>query len=132
MKTLHIIRGLPGSGKTTLAKTFGRYFEADHYFEDGFGGYHWRPRELADAHLACARNCEACMRNGLSPVTVSNTFITLASMHEYEDMAKRYGYTVEVHDLFDAGLTDMQLCHRNAHAVPLATIERMRRKYEHR
>lgn len=132
MKTLHIVRGLPGSGKTTLAKSLTScYHEADQYFEDGYGGYQWRANELADAHLACARNCETAMRNGIPIVAVSNTFVKHAQMHEYEDMAKQYGYVVEYHDLFDAGLTDMQLCHRNAHSVPLPMIERMRRQYEH-
>ena len=35
-KTLFILRGLPGSGKTTLAKSIGAvHFEADMYFMEG-------------------------------------------------------------------------------------------------
>ena len=33
MKTLYIVRGVPGSGKSTFAKTLGgTHFETDNYF----------------------------------------------------------------------------------------------------
>jgi tRNA uridine 5-carbamoylmethylation protein Kti12 len=43
MKTLILLRGLPGSGKTTLAKSLVTkdycHKEADMYFVDEFGNY---------------------------------------------------------------------------------------------
>lgn len=53
---LIIIQGLPGSGKTTLAKEVSSqfnipYFEADQYFEDKDGNYNFNPKYLHSAHI---------------------------------------------------------------------------------
>ena len=52
---LILIRGLPGSGKTTLAKQLltdfqAKHFEADMYFENHAGEYHFNPMQLPQAH----------------------------------------------------------------------------------
>ena len=51
---LIIIRGLPGSGKTTLAKSFEGYqhFESDKCFMVG-DKYEFDPTELSTAHAFC-------------------------------------------------------------------------------
>ena len=130
-KVLHIIRALPGAGKSTLAKTLGTVFEADQHFVGADGRYHWVAAEVPLAHAKCQAAIDAAMRRGETPLVVSNTFIAKKHMGPYLAKAAAYGYTVTIHDLFDGGCTDMQLCHRNVHSVPLATIERMRRQYEH-
>ena len=41
-KILYIVRGIPGSGKSTFAKTLGGiHIEADQYFVDGDGNYNF-------------------------------------------------------------------------------------------
>jgi hypothetical protein len=70
-----IYRGLPGSGKTTIA-TLEQHsqakdcaceiFEADHYFmKDGV--YHFDPGKIGLAHSDCARRV---MDHGRSPSTL--------------------------------------------------------------
>lgn len=132
MKTLNLIRGLPGSGKTTRAHELGAWvFEADDYFVDKDGVYRWKPELLSNAHESCLENCIRVMKQGTTPVSVSNTFVKREQMQPYLDAAKHYGYTdVNIYDCFDDGLTDMQLAHRNRHQVPLHTIVRMRKQYE--
>jgi len=51
-----LIRGLPGSGKTTMAKKIEgfEHFEADQYFEKD-GSYEFDPSELNSAHEECQR-----------------------------------------------------------------------------
>ena len=127
---LHIIRGLPGAGKTTLAKTLGTHFEADQFFETPSGQYLWKASQVPEAHVQCQARVDAVMRRGDSPVVVSNTFISKGHMAPYLSKAQAYGYTVEIHDLFDSGLTDAQLAMRNVHRVPVDKIARMRRQYE--
>lgn len=129
-KTLHIIRGLSGAGKSTLAASLSPHvFEADQFFVDSWGGYHWDARRLPQAHADCQGRVEQAMRRGITPLAVSNVFVNERAVAPYRTLAQLYGYTVTVHDLFDAGLTDMQLVHRNVHRVPLATVEKMRKSY---
>jgi predicted kinase len=129
VKVLHLVRGLPGAGKSTLAATLGEVFEADQYFERE-GRYVWRAAAVPLAHQRCQSRVDAAMREGRSPLVVSNTSITQASMAPYVAKATAYGYRVVVHDLYDGGLTDHELFQRNRHHVPLAKISSMRRAYE--
>ena len=46
MKKLIIIRGLPGSGKSTFAKSLNcTHFETDMYFTDSEGNYNFMPQK---------------------------------------------------------------------------------------
>jgi adenylate kinase family enzyme len=58
MKELFLLRGLPGAGKSTLAKMLvGEkdycHKEADMYFMDPYGNYRFNTMELKDAHQWC-------------------------------------------------------------------------------
>ena len=80
MKTLIIIGGLPGSGKSTFANLFGLpVFEADQYFLEynEFTNkfvYIFESEKLKQAHDACFENVKNCLAKGISCV-VANTFI---------------------------------------------------------
>lgn len=53
---LVLIRGLPGSGKSTIARAMAAYehYEADMYFEKG-GEYCYDASKIKDAHEWCQR-----------------------------------------------------------------------------
>ena len=130
MLTLTLIRGLPGSGKTTFAKTLGCvYFSADDRMVDATGAYAFDPTKLADCHRGCQGDAESLLDRGES-CAVANTFSCRWEIQPYRDLAARYGARLFVVDLFDANQSDFQLALRCVHGVPLETIGAMRARWQ--
>jgi predicted kinase len=126
IKTLFILRGVPGSGKTSLAESLGGvYFEADKFFMIN-GEYKFDYTKLKQAHDLCRHSTEAAMSIGHERVIVSNTFTTEDQMHPYLDLAKDYGYRVvslvienrhgnkSIHDVPEESLIAMESKLRNS------------------
>ena len=101
MKNLYLLRGIPGAGKSTLAKQLGdSHFETDTFFMV-YGEYKFDPTKLRKAHEWCQSQIELAMINnhvtaGLdnSDIVVSNTFTQAWEMDAYYELAKQYGYRV--------------------------------------
>ncbi len=100
MKKLIILRGVPGSGKST----FGRFleesipghvhFENDDYFFDDDGNYNFSFSSIQKAVEDCLKNVKDSMEKGISSISVGNTFTKHMYVDIYLDMAKEYGYQV--------------------------------------
>jgi ABC-type phosphate/phosphonate transport system ATPase subunit len=79
---LVLIRGLPGSGKSTMAKDLATqgylHFEADMFFEVD-GHYRYDASRIRDAHSWCQQMTRQALAKGLK-VVVSNTFTQLREM----------------------------------------------------
>ena len=123
MTKLVLIRGLPGSGKSTKAKTFEGYvhLEADMYHVRGGGEYVFDPNSVKDGHSWCKKTATILMCNCVD-VVVSNTFTQLWEMEPYLAFAKSVGADVEVIRMVgDYG---------NVHNVPDAIIEKMKGRFE--
>lgn len=95
---LILIRGLPGSGKTSLARRMKNritdHYEADMFFEKN-GRYEPDLKKLPEAHGWCfQKTCESLSRG--RSVIVSNTFSQLWEMDQYIDAAHRYAADLRV------------------------------------
>ena len=135
MRTITLVRGISGCGKTTLARQLAlggrrKLLAADDFFVDSNGDYQFNPSDLPDAHAWCKREADLAMQKGLH-VIVHNTFTQRWEMQPYLKLADQYGYRAAVVSLFDGGCTDEQLFVRNEHGVPVDGIAAMRIRYEH-
>jgi len=124
-KVLYIVRGIPGSGKSTFAKTLtSNVFEADHYFYDNDGNYNFIPSEIKQAHKECQDFVRYAMESSIEKIAVSNTFTQEWEMKPYFEMAKEYGYKV-----FSV-IVENRHGNTNEHNVPEEKIEQMKNRFE--
>jgi predicted kinase len=132
-KKLYIVRGLPGSGKSTFALDLvGSDFlvcEADKYFMVD-GEYKFDGSKLKEAHESCRNIVETYMKDSLvndqfyREIAVSNTFTQEWEMQAYIDLAKQYGYMV-----FTV-IVENRHGGVNQHGVPDEALTRMRDRFE--
>lgn len=86
---LILIRGIPGSGKSTIAKEMnGIHLEADMYFMRD-GDYQFDINRLREAHEWCQLTTKKRLGEGAT-VIVSNTFTTIKELRPYFEIASEF------------------------------------------
>ncbi|XP_076779953.1 NEDD4-binding protein 2-like 1 isoform X2 [Arvicanthis niloticus] len=99
-KHLYLLRGLPGSGKTTLARQLQHdypralIFSTDDFFSREDGAYEFNPNFLEEAHEWNQKRARKAMRNGISPIIIDNTNLHAWEMKPYAVMALENNYEV--------------------------------------
>ena len=119
---LLLVRGLPGSGKTTYAKTLKdrTHFETDMYFSLD-GEYKWDGSKLTVAHRWCQDQVRRALTEGRK-VVVSNTFTKKWEMQPYFDMAEELGVPISI--------VEMTGMYPNIHGVSEEHIAKMKDRWE--
>lgn len=143
--TLYIMRGLPGSGKSTKAKELADKLmaadysrctwvvSADDYWIRPDQSYDWNPRKLKDAHTWCFKQAMEWMSqsDGKPHIILDNTSIKKADYAPYLDLAEQHSYKVEEVVI---GQFDEESCkvyaERCVHGCPLETILRRAKDFE--
>lgn len=128
MNRLILIRGIPGSGKSTKGRSI-ELSHSDHivleaymYMYDNKGKYIFNPNKLKEAHKWCQTTTRCLLLSGKS-VIVCNTFIKLWELDPYIKIAKEIGCDIEILRVVGNYV--------NTHNVPQDTIDRMKSTYEY-
>lgn len=141
---LVIMRGIPGSGKSTKAKSLvgdgiihstddvieasGDYRE---FFAKMIANKDFAP--LSRAHSQNFKNAKASMEKGISPIIIDNTNLKADEAKNYIETALQMGYSeknIKFVDVGDGGLSAEELAKRNTHGVPLDKIKQMIQTYK--
>jgi predicted kinase len=130
MKRVIIARGLPGSGKSTYAKSHypgAPICSADDYFIGSDGVYRFAPIKLGAAHKSCMQKFLAAIADGVETIVVDNTHTRVSEFSPYATVAEASGYEVTIVRMD----TPMKVAAgRNAHGVPEEAVRRMEARFE--
>ncbi len=127
---LIILRGLPGSGKSTIAQSISEenkypVFSIDDYFTDPYTKEY--AFDFSKNHLAykqCELNTEKAMQEKCSKIILHNTFTINWEIEPYFALAKKYSYMVFI-------LT-VEKYHNseNLHGISEDQLKKMAEKYK--
>jgi len=130
---LFLVRGLPGSGKTSFASAIWNDYavcEADKFFYDKEGNYNFDPSKLKEAHAWCKNEVETRMidhqnnKQYYPEIAVSNTFTQEWEMEDYFKLAVKYGYKVV------SLIIENRHGGQNVHGVPEDKLQIMKNRFE--
>lgn len=119
-----LIRGIPGSGKTTMALEMdATLIEADQFFVHKDGKYHHDRRFIKDAHAWCQLEMKRLLLAG-DDVVIANTFIKKWEIVGYLKAVQSLGLDLDIEVLEARGE------YANVHGVPEDIVCRMKEQYE--
>ena len=151
-KTLFIMRGLPGSGKSSIAQSLvggecqhvttrdvfrcllGKHgvvcttdaYHYDEWSEDGI--YNFNPERLKEFHQLNQHAVRFFMKQNVPGIVVDNTNIKRWECERYTRLAELFGYKVVVVEVPHISIDTCE--QRNQHGVPREALERMEMSWE--
>ncbi len=140
-RVVFILRGLPGSGKSTLVNALTEIYHeenpvvcsADHWFVDRHGIYRFDSSRLKDAHES-AQNCmRAACNEGKKLIIVDNTNVQLWEMRPYINHARNAPFTYRVFVIEPQTpwkWNAEELSHKNTHEVSQEVLSKRIHQYQ--
>ena len=129
--TVHIYRGIPGSGKTTTMKlikgslqlpdvTDCAFSADDFWINHATGAYEFDPKRIGEAHAWCFREfLNSLILKHLDHLFVDNTNIKAWEIAPYVQAANAYGWD---HEIITVHCNPKIAFARNVHQVPLTVV----------
>jgi predicted kinase len=130
-KILIVIRGLPGSGKSSFALAIseeGKYpvYCIDDYFTDSKTGIYQFDHSLNHkAYALCLENTEKSMSAKQTKIIVENVFSFEWEMEPYFKLAASYGYQVHV-----LTMETRHEGHHNIHGISEEQVRKIAEKFK--
>ncbi|XP_039920097.1 NEDD4-binding protein 2 [Hirundo rustica] len=135
-QVLVLLRGVPGSGKSYLARNLlednpgGIILSTDDYFYK-HGQYHYDPDCLGEAHDWNRKRAKEAFERRISPIIIDNTNIQAWEMKPYVALAQQFKYKVMFREPDTWWkFNPKELERRNIHGVSKEKIKRMLERYE--
>ncbi|GIY43388.1 NEDD4-binding protein 2-like 2 [Caerostris darwini] len=136
-RSMIILRGLPGSGKSYLAKYLASLddhciiLSTDDFFNCN-GKYVFDWTRLEAAHNWNQRRAKQAVLDGRGPIIIDNTNIEVWEMMPYVSMAKQFGYCLEILEPGTPWKFKVSaLAAKNTHGVRKEKIAKMLAKYQY-
>ncbi len=125
-KDLILMKGLPGSGKSTKARELGGLIlSTDDYWMKS-GKYEFDMSKVCEGHLWNQKRCDDAMKKGVTRIIIDNCNLDDRSRGPYKKLADMYGYNVKIETPETPWEDDPVKCFDMCvHKVPLHTIKRM-------
>jgi len=125
-RLLTIMRGLPGSGKSTKAQSLGGLVLSTDDFWIRNGKYRCIPQLLGKAHIWNRQRCSDAMQASTPHIIIDNTNIQPSDYRPYIQLAEQHGYTYQFCSPDTPWATDPIICfQKSIHGCPLPTIQAM-------
>ncbi|XP_035222464.1 uncharacterized protein LOC118195279 isoform X2 [Stegodyphus dumicola] len=130
---LIILRGLPGSGKSSLARKMkfsGAVFSTDDFFYKK-GKYAFDPNQLTEAHAWNKIRTRNALEKGVTPVIIDNTNTEVWEMVPYIFLGKKFNYEIVILEPNTPWKFNVkELAKRNKHHVSKEKIAKMKERYQ--
>jgi|GEM_PF-2329737 len=132
-KIVYIMRGVPGSGKSTVAREIahpdGIIHSTDSKFYDEHGEYVFDPKRLKEYHDENFDDFCKSLDAGVPIAILDNTNVQSWHYERYVEAAEKAGYAVRIIEMLFPD--PEEAAQRNEHNVSKETIERMIMAWEH-
>ena len=128
MKTVILIRGVSGCGKSTICNILTKHrgmvsVSADDYFVDNRGNYNFDATQLHLAHADCQiRFLDFLNEPTVDVIIVDNTNVDISCIETYKQLAEKYGA------MFISLIVENRHGNESIHNVPSYILDRQENK----
>ncbi|PZO47430.1 MAG: hypothetical protein DCF15_19040 [Phormidesmis priestleyi] len=127
--TLYIVRGISGSGKSSLGRSLTRYSVAADEYPGLYVDGEYQLTKQTESHRWCEAQVKQWMSQKKCAIAVCNTAVKRKYYQAYIELALSHGYTVQI-IACEAVIQASGMTAKNIHGVPDSILERQQQNWE--